>query len=437
MTKKIIIIALSAILMLLNDVKLFGQDHTIYGTDFWLISTREGGIDSLDVFDSICHGEDYTEFGFNIIKPEVGELTDTITYTDEYGHKTFINLTLTVNQTYDTAFYDSICAGGSYHGHGFDTIQPPAGLCVMEHYFLTKHGCDSIITMNLFVNDTFNIVIPDTICHGGDYHKFNFDLKQPPVGLNIRQQFLKSEHRCDSIVMLRLYVAATYDTTFNEVLCEGEDYENHGLFIPEPKPGTHYLTSKLASKHGCDSIIHINLYVSDVFDTPDTIYGMTEVAAASSLISGIYKYHIDKIDGCKKYHWTVSNNSWVITPNGHECELLVRKPGSGVLRIEAQNTCSDVFKTLEITAGVYGVNENNETKTSVYPNPTNGNVNVEGNGIETINVINASGVIVKSYKFNREDLISIDLSELPSSIYILEIVSPEEKCIKRITKTGN
>ena len=71
---------------------------------------------------------------------------------------------------------------------------------------------------------------------------------------------------------------------------------------------------------------------------------------------------------------------------------------------------------------------------SVFPNPTNGLVRIEGlqEGGE-IRVMNESGNIVMVKPYEGSDAV-IDLGFAPDGCYILYVISGEEKQIKKIVK---
>ena len=74
--------------------------------------------------------------------------------------------------------------------------------------------------------------------------------------------------------------------------------------------------------------------------------------------------------------------------------------------------------------------QGNET-VSIYPNPTNGIVNVEGHEIIEVKVYNALGHLVKETKENV-----IDLSGQNAGVYLIKITTPSRIITKQILKTS-
>ncbi len=75
------------------------------------------------------------------------------------------------------------------------------------------------------------------------------------------------------------------------------------------------------------------------------------------------------------------------------------------------------------------IDEDEELKVTVYPNPTNGRVYISGLNIETnIEVFSIEGKLLKTYKL-VEDYIDLDLA---SGLYMLKLISDNQSEIKKI-----
>jgi len=411
---------------------MYGCDSTV------MLELYVAPIYDTTFYDTICYGNSYYEHGFEIENPEVGLNLDTLFYATTLNCDSLVYLRLYVADVYDITLADSICFGEDYHLYNFDTINPAPGNCFMQQQLLTVFGCDSIVTMNLFVGEVYNPVFNDTICFGEDYDKHNFHLINPPVGLNAETQQLTSIYDCDSIVDLRLYVAPIYYIDTIDSICEGEDYTRHGLNIIQPEPGFYEFISELKTELGCDSIFHINLEVIHTYKTPDTIKGDdTYVFVSSNLMTGIYYYYVDSIPGCEEYIWSVDNKDWIIEQMGDSCSVTVTTPVEAVLTVTAGNSCGAITQSIELHASHFGVEENNGIITNVYPNPSRTFVNIESENIIEIKLLTISGVVIKSEKFDHENKVTIDLNGIPDALYLIEIKTSEGMCIRRITITNN
>ena len=95
---------------------------------------------------TICEGSVYTENGFNV--SEAGVYTQT--HTSVNGCDSIVTLTVSVNPTFDTTINATINPGETYAEFGFNESE--AGTYVQN--LQTEAGCDSTITLVLSVNSS-------------------------------------------------------------------------------------------------------------------------------------------------------------------------------------------------------------------------------------------------------------------------------------------
>ncbi len=88
---------------------------------------------------------------------------------------------------------------------------------------------------------------------------------------------------------------------------------------------------------------------------------------------------------------------------------------------------------LPLTLGIpIGVEENADSFFSVYPNPSNGIISIEGEDLDYVTIYNAAGQFVKVVKLGN-NVNSINFSEMGSGIYFLNVVNNNnESSVKRI-----
>ena len=85
-----------------------------------------------------------------------------------------------------------------------------------------------------------------------------------------------------------------------------------------------------------------------------------------------------------------------------------------------------VFATVEVTS----LNETSGA-VSLYPNPTSGEVTLEGEGIQNVRIVNAYGQTVYNAKVQGEQ-VRIDLSEMAKGIYMMHIEADGGQAIRKI-----
>jgi hypothetical protein len=91
-----------------------------------------------------------------------------------------------------------------------------------------------------------------------------------------------------------------------------------------------------------------------------------------------------------------------------------------------ENACGTDQKQMTVTPNILGVNEINDAVSyKVYPNPSNGVVNIEFNGTvadqASLRVLDITGRVVSTSNANTNDIHTMDMSGVASGTYILEV----------------
>ncbi len=195
---------------------------------------------------TICQGQTYTENNFNV--SEAGVYTQILTASN--GFDSIVTLSLNVNPIFNTELSATICQGQVYNENGFNVSE--AG--VYTQTLTSVNGCDSIITLTLNILPSYNTNLTATICQGQTYAENGFNVSEAGV----YTQTLTSANGCDSIVTLTVSVNPTFDTTINATINPGETYAEFGF--NESEAGTY--VQNLQTVNGCDSTITLILDVN-------------------------------------------------------------------------------------------------------------------------------------------------------------------------------
>ena len=195
---------------------------------------------------AICEGTTYTENGFNV--SEAGTYTQNLQTVN--GCDSIVTLTLAVNPVESTNLTAAICEGSTYTENGFNESETG----IYTQNLQTVNGCDSIVTLTLAVNPVANTNLTAAICEGSTYTENGFNESET----GIYTQNLQTVNGCDSVVTLTLTVNPTYNITIDASINEGETYEENGF--SESEAGTYVHT--LQAENGCDSVITLNLTVN-------------------------------------------------------------------------------------------------------------------------------------------------------------------------------
>lgn len=103
--------------------------------------------------------------------------------------------------------------------------------------------------------------------------------------------------------------------------------------------------------------------------------------------------------------------------------------------VVTQNGCSDTSSCYHLIVPYAGINENRIASLRVYPSPANTILTVETDNtqITTLTIMDASGKVISSQSPNTR-LVNLDVSNLPSGIYLLNVVSEQGTEVKRFIK---
>ena len=241
---------------------------------------------------TICEGQVYNEQGFNV--SEAGVYTQTLQTIN--GCDSIVTLTLNVNPVFNTELTATICQGQVYNEQGFNVSE--AG--VYTQTLTSANGCDSIVTLTLNVNPTFNTELSATICQGQVYNEQGFNVSEAGV----YTQTLQTINGCDSVVTLTVSVNPTFDTTINATINAGETYAEYGF--NESEAGTY--VQNLQTEFGCDSTITLVLSVnSSLLDVEQTEISFYPNPTDSKVIFSQMIEKIEVIDLTGKTIFTFTN----------------------------------------------------------------------------------------------------------------------------------
>ncbi|MDE5638635.1 MAG: hypothetical protein K2I47_02385, partial [Odoribacter sp.] len=215
-------------------------------------------VPDLHFYGDVCYGKPYNGYGFSL--PAIH--ADTVaskTLQTVWGCDSIRTLHLTVHHPFKTVLYDTVCRGASYNRHGFSlsNVQKDD---VHTLPLSSRAGCDSILILHLKVNPVYDTILYDTVCQGDGYYKYGFSLSKGTLGGTFTKSYL-SIHGCDSTVTLNLHVWPKYFNSQTKDICERDTFDFRGRKLY--KSGVYY--DSLKTVHGCDSIFSMTLEVHPVY----------------------------------------------------------------------------------------------------------------------------------------------------------------------------
>ena len=415
----------------------FGFDVNEEGTYTRILITEDGcdsivtlSLSIIPVFNTelsatICQGQTYTENGFNV--SEAGTYTQILTASN--GFDSIVTLSLNVLPIFNTELYATICQGQVYNENGFNVSE--AG--VYTQTLTSVNGCDSIVTLSLNVNPTFNTELSANICQGQVYNENGFNVSEAGV----YTQTLTSANGCDSIVTLTLNVNPTFNTELSATICEGQVYNEQGFNVSEAGVYTQTLTSA----NGCDSIVTLTLNVNPTFNTElsaticqGQVYNEQGFNVSEA---GVYTQTLQTINGCDSVvTLTVSvNPTFDTTINATinagetyaEYGFNESEAGTYVQNLQTEFGCdSTITLVLSVNSSLLDVEQ---TEISFYPNPTDSKV-IFSQMIEKIEVIDLTGKTI----FTFTNAKTINIESLPSGAYYLRLTNNDKAIMRKVIK---
>ena len=209
---------------------------------------------------TICQGSELNISGFHVT--EGGVYTQNLTSVN--GCDSIVTLTVTELPIIHTNLTLTICEGTSLNFSGFNVSE--AGVYTQTH--TSVNGCDSIVTLTVTELPTVHTDLTLTICEGTSLNFSGFNVSEA----GIYTQTHTSVNGCDSIVTLTVSVNPTFDTTINATINPGETYAEFGF--NESEAGTY--VQNLQTEFGCDStitlVLSVNSSLIDIEQTEITFY---------------------------------------------------------------------------------------------------------------------------------------------------------------------
>lgn len=432
-------------------------DHTIHGCDsiVRLNLTVYQPNDTTLVDPSICVGDTYNFHG--TIYDQDGQVAyfDTI---DNHGCLKVEKLVLSVDEyqmppvvyQYECYEYGTTPSwtwdktGITYHEDTMDEIilPDPNGGCDIRHRLDLKFHQEFYREENKVACDFYYWpVTGDTLTDSQDWMEVTF-----------HNEF--GDKICDSTYVLHLEISDYETTEVSEKHCDsylwdpqGMDYSTDDEFDPYDHvyttPGTYHRTYK--NIQGCDSIVTMNM---DFEYTPqptpihplddDNTFPHWVVTATEFQINsynfGIYEEGHPYASPWDSIVWAFENPDvlWLLEPDtttspvGKHCKMYVLNYMADTvwLDVTVYSSCApegSISQRYWFVCSFYGIEDPNTVEAKVYPNPTKGMVFVEADNIEGVRLVDMLGQTVLDREYGRVDRVSLDIGDLMSAVYLIEI----------------
>jgi gliding motility-associated-like protein len=222
-------------------------------TSFTYTSTRPGTSFFWDFGDGTTSTEEFPTHTYS--QPGTYNVKFIIRNPQDCNPQDSTTITVRVSEPITSNVSQTICSGQSITV-GDQTFDKTGTYTVT---ITNSSGCDSIVTLNLTVADSILTDISKDICRGETFQVGSQTFNESGnYTVN-----LQTSGGCDSIVQLSLNVIDSIVTDIQSFLCEGQTITVGGQVFSE----TGFYSIPLQSVIGCDSIVNLNLLISDQFVT--------------------------------------------------------------------------------------------------------------------------------------------------------------------------
>ncbi len=185
--------------------------------------------------------------------------------------------------------------------------------------FLSQEGCDSIVTINVVQNPSYEITLDTSIC-AGEFVLLNGQVYETTGQY---EQFLLSEEACDSVIVLNLNVIMPFEETQNVEICEGDSYNFYDTELTDS--GTYLQT---VSGEECDSTFILILTVNPVYETQESYTFCSgeslEINGEIYTETGMYEQSLVSQSGCDSILTIILNSTTpVFTIDFDDCQATI------------------------------------------------------------------------------------------------------------------
>ena len=330
--------------------------------------------------------------------------------TEKYGTPTRPILNVCEIEGLEPIVYNAeICQGESYNENGFNFNNPAPG--TYQDSYINEDG--RTIILNLTVYPTHERNLQTSICEGNDFNYGVFHFEAPEAGVHTQEHVFSSVHGCDSLVIMTLTVHPSYEQEITAEICEGEDYKENGFNLTNLSAGTYNETLEFETDYDCDSIVNLTLTVHEapIVD----IEGNTTITQGESTTL--------TASGADSYVWSTGETTATITVSPEE-----------TTKYSVVGTTNGCEAESEITVNVtVGVSENDALNAKIYPNPTQGELNVRCTGMREITVFMPNGQTIEKINVN-DDNYTLNMSNYKSGVYYLRITTENGTSIQKVLK---
>ncbi len=241
---------------------------------------------SATVAQTACSSYTWTQTGMTYTTS--GMFMDTIP--NAAGCDSIITLNLTINNSSSSSVSQTACTSFTWAQNGMTYTSSGA----FNDTILNAAGCDSIITLNLTINNATSSTVIQTAC--GSYTWIQTGMIYSTSGMYM--DTIPNTAGCDSVITLNLTINTPSSATLIESACGTYIWAQNGMTYTS----TGMYMDTIPNASGCDSIITLNLTIfnssaSSVSQTACSSFTWAQNGMMYTT-SGMYMDTIPNVAGC-------------------------------------------------------------------------------------------------------------------------------------------
>ena len=341
-----------------------------------------------------------------------GSVTLTLNAESPYGcGDASHDLVLAIHPLQHTEFDMASCGTYTWNGIEYDEDGD------YEQTLTSIFGCDSTVVMHLTMVDAYNLETEQSTCDSYEWGG------QTLTESGVYEHTFTSIHGCDSTVVMNLTVNHSVNYEFEAEGCDS--YEWNETTYSESGDYEQLFTTAM----GCDSLVVMHLTIDT--EPVASLSGDTDVDVRLVPTS---LYTAEGNSALTQYSWTLDpQEAGSLSAEGNTVTITwsTTYKGTAALKVEANNNCGDADNTLSIAVtNSTDVNEYG-AEAKIYPNPTNGIVNIEAQGLQRLTVTNSLGQTL----YDRElegDKTQIEMAQFGTGTYLIRIFTESGTSVKRV-----
>ena len=345
---------------------------------------------------SICNGVGFVYNG--VTYTSAGTFTDTISVLG--GCDSIVTLQLTNGSPTSSVLNVTLCSGTPYSFN--NALLMSSG--VYYDTLTNTTGCDSIVTLNLIVNTTYNYLFLHSGCDSYSFFGQTYTVS------GSYSEIFNASNGCDSIFHLDLTLSYSSDTIITQTSCvdftiNGQTYISSGTY-----------TQTLINAAGCDSNLTLNLTIDNV--------DVAVVQAGANFTANAFP---------ASYQWIDCNSNTIIP--GETNQTFIASANGNYAVIVDQNGCIDT-SGCKTVSGVQIVEINRNDHIDLYPNPTEGPLSIQfGDTYPKVYVTlcDITGRVLMMQTLQRVNKTNISIEGKPG-VYLMTVEIDSRKHMFKILK---